>query len=239
LDELGKRESNLSVEIVDVSDFSEVQTEKIAADIRAIPPQVRGRVVSGGGMTLALSRTKNLNFDNTPILIVRDSLDRPVAVFPHALEERVESVEDHLKNALETGVDRALHQKRLPTEELLTEIISMVPSIVEEGMKVLEKEYATPTGAIDLLLADREGTPMVVEVEVSATEQAVGQVCKLAEGYMELMRKQTSADREQSRAVKMLEPRKAIICLKTKGKLQQACENANVELYQLKTNRLK
>jgi len=239
LDQFEIQEKNLGVEIVDVSTLTEVQREKIAADIRAIPPQVRGRVVSGGGMTLALSRTKNLNFDNTPILIVRDSSDRPVAVFPHALEEKVESVEDHLKNALEIGADAALHQKRLPTEELLTEIISLVPSIVEEGMKVIRTEYPVPTGTIDLLLIDRDGTRVVVEVEVTATEQAVGQVCKLAEGYMELMRKETSVGCEQGRAVKMKGARKAIICLRTKGKLQQACESANVELYQLKTIRLK
>nr|MDO8133344.1 endonuclease NucS [Candidatus Njordarchaeum guaymaensis] len=239
LDQLEKNEGNLNVEIVDVSSLTEVQRERIAADIRAIPPQVRGRVVSGGGMTLALSRTKNLNFDNTPILIVRDSSDRPVAVFPHALGEKVESVEDHLKNAFDMGVGAALNQKRVPTEELLIEIISMAPSIMEEGTKVLEREYATPTGTIDLLLIDGDGTPVVVEVEVTATEQAVGQVCKLAEGYMELTRKQMAADLEQSKVVKMKGARKAIICLKTKGKLQQACKSANVELYQLKTERLK
>jgi Holliday junction resolvase-like predicted endonuclease len=239
LDQLEKKEENFKAEIVNVSSLTEAQKDKIAADIRAVPPQVRGRVVSGGGMTLALSRTKNLNFDNTSILLIRDDSDRPVAVFPHALEEKVESVEDHLRDALEVGVDVALHQKKVPTEELLTEIISTKPSMVEDGVKVLGREYPTPTGIIDLLLIDRNGTPIVVEVEVTATEQAVGQVSKLAEGYMELMRKQTAVDREQTRDVKMKGARKAIVCLKTKGKLQQACENANVELYQLTTERLK
>lgn len=239
LDQLQNKEKNFKVEIVDVSSLTEVQKERIAADIRAIPPQVRGRVVSGGGMTLALSRTKNLNFDNTPILLVRDDYDRPVAVFPHALEEKVESVEDHLRRALEIGVDVALHQKRVPTEELLTEIISTNPSVVENGLKLLGREHPTPAGTIDLLLIDRNETRVVIEVEVTATEQAVGQVCKLAEGYMELMRKQTTADREQGNSAKMKGIRKAIVCLKTKGKLRHACESANVELYQLKTERLK
>jgi RecB family endonuclease NucS len=99
----------------------------------------------------------------------------------------------------------------------------MTPSMVEEGFTVLGREYPTSTGTIDLLLLDKNGTPVVVEVEVTATEQAVGQVCKLAQGYAESIKK---------------EVRKAIICLKTKGMLQQSCRSAKVELYQLKTERL-
>jgi hypothetical protein len=239
IDQLQKKEEDFSVEIVNASSLTEAQKEKIAADIRAIPPQVRGRVVSGGGMTLALSRTKNLNFDNTPILLIRDNSDRPIAVFPHALEQKVESAEDHIKKALDIGVDASLHEKRIPTEELLTEIICTDPSIIEAGMKVLEREYPTPTGTIDLLLIDRNGTAVVVEVEVTAAEQAVGQVCKLTEGYEELIRKQITTDRERVTLTKTKEPRKAIVCLRVKGKLQDACESANVELYQLKTERLK
>jgi hypothetical protein len=239
LDRLQKKEEDFSVEIVNASSLTEAQKEKIAADIRAIPPQVRGRVVSGGGMTLALSRTKNLNFDNTPILLIRDDSDKPIAVFPHALEQKVENPEDHLRKALEIGIDASLHEKRVPTEELLTEIISTDPSIIEGGMKVLDREYPTPTGTIDLLLIDKNGAPVVVEVEVMATEQAVGQVCKLAEGYAELMRKEISTDREQANLMKAIVARKAIVCLRIKGKLRDACESANVELYQLKTERLK
>jgi hypothetical protein len=238
LDELGKREDNLHVETVDVSGLNEVQREGIADDIRAIPPQVRGRVVSGGGMTLALSRTKNLNFDNTPILIVRDGSGRPIAVFPHALGEKVESVENHLRKALEAGVETALHQRSVPTEELLTEIISLVPSIVEEGMRELGRELPTPTGTIDLLLADRNGTPVVVEVEVTASEQAVGQVCKLAEGYVESIAKQATSEGSAPMVADKGKVRKAIVCLRTKGMLQQACRSANVELYHLATERL-
>ncbi|WXG46563.1 MAG: endonuclease NucS domain-containing protein [Candidatus Atabeyarchaeum deiterrae] len=223
LEKLKVKEETVTTIVVDALRLTDVDQEKIATDIRSIPPQVRGRVVSGGGMILALSGTKNLNFNNTPILLVRDNLDRPVAVFPHALEEKVESVEDHLSNALSLGVETALHQKRMPTEELLTQLISMEPSMVEEGARVLGCEYPTPTGRIDLLLVDKNGTPIVVEVEVTATEQAVGQVCKLAEGYMELTRKKA---------------RKAIICLKTKGMLRQSCKSAKVELYQLRTERL-
>jgi hypothetical protein len=223
LEKLSGLNKSVSIKIVDASLLTEVDQDKIAADIRSIPPQIRGRVVSGGGMILALSHTKNLNFDNTPILIVKDSLDKAIAVFPHALEEKVESVEDHLKDALESGIDTALHRKRVPTEELLTELISMTPSMVEEGFTVLGREYPTSTGTIDLILLDRNGTPVVVEVEVTATEQAVGQVCKLAEGYAESTKK---------------EVRKAIICLKTKGMLRQSCKSAKVELYQLKTERL-
>jgi hypothetical protein len=239
LERLQKKEESFSAEIVNVSSLTEAQKEKIATDIRAIPPQVRGRVVSGGGMTLALSRTKNLNFDNTPILLIRDDSDKPIAVFPHALEQKVENPEDHLRKALEIGIDASLHEKRISTEELLTEIISTVPSIIEGGTKVLGREYPTPSGSIDLLLIDKNGTPVVVEVEVTATEQAVGQVCKLAEGYAELIRKQNLADREQASLMKTMVPRKAIVSLRIKGKLHDACESAKVELYQLKTERVK
>jgi RecB family endonuclease NucS len=237
LQKLGKQEKTVVVKVVDASQLTETDQEEIAAEIRAIPPQVRGRVVSGGGMILALSHTKNLNFDNTPILIIRDNSDRPIAVFPHALEEKVERVEDHLRDAIISGADKALHHKRIPTEELLTELISMAPSMLEEGATVLGREYPTSTGTIDLLLLDKSKTPIVVEVEVTATEQAVGQVCKLAEGYS----KSTSG--QPSRSISGNKPevkvvRKAIICLKVKGKLQEACRSAGVELYELRAQRL-
>jgi hypothetical protein len=237
LEKLGQQEKTVKPKVVDASHLTESDQEKIATEIRSIPPQIRGRVVSGGGMVLALSHTKNLNFDNTPILIVRDSLDRPVAVFPHALEEKVESVEDHLKDALALGVDRALHRKRIPTEELLTELISITPSMIEEGATVLGREYPTSTGTIDLLLLDKNGTPIVVEVETTATEQAIGQVCKLSEGYSKSPERQLIGGGLEGRA-KEKAVRKAIICLKAKGRIQEACRSAGVELYQLKAERL-
>jgi Holliday junction resolvase-like predicted endonuclease len=236
LHDLGEKEKNIKVKVIDVSSLTDAQQDKIAAEIRTIAPQTRGRVVSGGGMTLALSGKKNLNLDNTPILLVKDSLDRPLSVFPHALEGKVETVQDHLNNALERGTDAALHEKRVPTEELLTELLSVVPSIVEEGLTVLGKEYSTATGAIDLLMLDRSDTPVVVEVEVTATEQAVGQVCKLAEGYVQSLRRQESDNAtKQGNDVKI---RKAIVCIKTKGMINRACKSAGVELYQLGTERI-
>jgi RecB family endonuclease NucS len=236
LRKLEQQEKTVTVKVVDASELKETDQQMIAAEIRAIPPQIRGRVVSGGGMILALSHAKNLNFDNTPILIVRDNLDRPIAVYPHALEEKVESVEDHLRDAIMSGVDKALHRERVPTEELLTELISTVPSMLEEGVTVLGREYPTSTGTIDLLLLDQNNTPIAVEVEVTATEQAIGQVCKLAEGYSNLLERQI-ADRSGKNAEGKV-VRKAIICLKVKGKLREACRSAGVELYKLKAERL-
>jgi Holliday junction resolvase-like predicted endonuclease len=236
LTRLGKKEDKIKVEVVDVSSLTDVQREKIAAEIRTIPPQTRGRVVSGGGITLALSGTKNLNVVNTPILIVKDSSDRPLAIFPHALEEKVETVQDHLDKAIERGVDAALHERRVATEELLAELLSVAPSILEEGMTLVGREYPTPTGTIDLLLLDGNGTPVVVEVEVTGTEQAVGQVCKLTEGYMESLHQSKDEETKEDKTPKV---RKAIVCIKTKGMINQACRNADVELYQVRAERLK
>jgi hypothetical protein len=236
LHNLEDKDKSVRTEVVDVSTLTDAQREKIAADIRTIPPQTRGRVVSGEGMTLALSGKKNLNLENTPILIIKDSADRPVAVFPHALEKKVETVHDHLNHALEHGIDSTLHEKRVPTEQLLIELLSVTPSVIEEGLTVVGKEYPTPTGTIDLLLLDRNETPVVVEVEVTATEQAVGQVCKLSEGYLALLKqKETSKVTRRNEELKI---RKAIACVKIKGLMYQACKNAGVELYQLRTDRV-
>jgi Holliday junction resolvase-like predicted endonuclease len=234
---LGKKERNVKVEVFDVSGLSESQREKIAADIRTIPPQIRGRVVSGGGMALALSGTKNLNLSNTPILVVMDSSDRPLAVFPHALEGKVETVQDHLNRALEIGADAALQGKRVATEEILTELLSIAPSIIGEGLTVIGREYSTPTGTIDLLLLDSNKAPIVVEVEVTATEHAVGQVCKLAEGYLKSLKQQ--AKDEASKEGQRPKVRKAIVCIKIKGMIHQACRSADVELYQVRAERVK
>lgn len=50
-------------------------------------------------------------------------------------------------------------------ERELEEILAKDPSIIEEGLSSLAKQYSTPIGTIDLLCVDSEGSLVVIELK--------------------------------------------------------------------------
>ena len=75
--------SNVQLEVLDSDRLTESDEERFLGDIRMIPPQIRGRVRSGGGRTLPITGSSKLNH-SIPILLIYDG-PRPVDVFPKDL----------------------------------------------------------------------------------------------------------------------------------------------------------
>ncbi|MBS7629587.1 DUF91 domain-containing protein, partial [Candidatus Bathyarchaeota archaeon] len=167
--------------IFDGENLTSEEVENLRSKIRNIPPQVRGRIVTSRNYALPLSRSKQLNLLNTPIVLLeRDS--EPVDVYPHLLGARYRGVEDSLNNILRYGPDQYLEARGI-IEDPLTRIISDCPEAIEEGLTLLGVNVRTPTGVIDVLLRDCSGRVVVVEVETTARDQSAAQVCRLAAGY--------------------------------------------------------
>ncbi len=200
------------------------QVERIKKDIRGIPPQIRGKIVSGRNRILPFSRSKNLNTKNTPILILYHN-EIPVNVYPHMLGTTYFEIDHQLQRIFENGLESHLTARGL-LEEPIQKIIADNPSILGERLLFKDANKDVGFGVADVILQDAEGKVVVVEIETKATETAVAQVSRLAAGLI-------SQDKLLPSNL-----RKLIVCHRFDDRTVKACKGANVELYILTTEKI-
>ena len=223
LDEV-KEKWGISFSSVEADSLETLDVEKFKREIRSVLPQVRGKIVSSKGFILPLSRGKNPNFKNTPVLIFyRNSI--PVNVFPHLLGTAYFDIEDSVRGILKFGPREYLESKGL-LEDPVVKIVSNHPSILESGMRFVDTNVETEAGEIDLLLKDDKEQKVVVEVETKANDFAVGQVCRLATGYAEKMN------------IPLEHVRRVIVCVVYEENVKKTCKGADVELFQITVKQL-
>ncbi|MBS7622304.1 DUF91 domain-containing protein [Candidatus Bathyarchaeota archaeon] len=210
--------------VISTGQLSNEDIERIGIEIRSIPPQVRGRIVSSRHNVLPLSRTKRLNLSNTPIILMRKK-SLPVDVYPHLLGTKYFSPEDSLEKILRVGPADFLEARGM-LEEPLLKIIADHPDSLEEGMTFLDANLKTDVGVVDAVMKDRLGNLVVVEAETSAKDSSVAQVCRLSAGYA------------KSINIPPDKIRKIIVCVSYEGQLAATCEGSNVELYRLEFRRV-
>ena len=206
--------------VIDISKEKNENLEKLKVDIRSVPPQVRGRIVTSRNYILPLSSSKNLNVTNTPIAIVYEDSGVPSDVYPHLIGTFYTTIEDFLDRMIKMGPSNYFSMRGL-LENPIMKILADSPSTLEEGMHYINCEVKTSVGDIDILLRDKKGKHVVVEIETNATENAVSQVCRLASGY--------ASDAHHN----LDELRKVIVCLNYDKAILESSKGADVEVYQL------
>jgi len=210
--------------LIEARSLSPLQIDQLKNDMRSILPQMRGKIVSSHNRVLPLSKTKNPNLTNTPILLLFHD-ERPVNVFPHLLGITYFDIETSLENIVEDGPKAYLAVKGL-LEQPIQKILADDPEILERGMKFLSIDVETESGVIDILLQDSENRIAVVEIETKANESAVAQVSRLTVGYL------TKAKITQNKI------RKLIVCEQFDESTASACQGAEVELYKVDIRRI-
>ena len=201
----------------DVDGFTEEQMRELIHDIRNIPPQIRGRIVSSRGKVLPLSGSKSLNTGNTPIVILREDRSA-VSVFPHLLGTTYFDLESSLDRILNLG-PKEYFQDRGLLESPIVKILADNPALIEKGMKYVGSDVQLPAGTADIILQDQEGTDVIVEVETKAGDNAVGQVLRLARSFVEQTGRKSV--------------RKQIVCYDFDIGLPLACKEAGIELFRI------
>lgn len=214
-----KHKWNVEYCLIEAGNLSPSQIDQLKNDVRSILPQMRGKIVSSHNRVLPLSKTKNPNLTNTPILLLFLE-NRPLNVFPHLLGTTYFDIETSLESIAEDGPQAYLAAKGL-LEEPIQKILADDPEILEKGMKFLGVNVETESGIIDLLLQDSENKIAVVEIETIASEPAVAQVSRLAAGY------------SAKESISQNRIRKLIVCEQFKENVISACKGANVELYKI------
>ncbi|MBS7645830.1 MAG: endonuclease NucS [Candidatus Bathyarchaeia archaeon] len=222
--EISKR-WKIKVRFIDASRLSGDRLEEFKSAIRSIPPQVRGKIVSSRNYRLPLSNGRNLNIANTPIALVYNGGRYPLDVYPHLMGTFYMDVEGFMARLLEEGPSGYFIVRGL-IEDPLKKILADAPHILEEGLTYLGCEVKTPAGNIDLILRDRNGKLLIVEVETSASDFAVSQVCRLASGYSKVSGQPPNS------------MRKAVVCVNHEGPLLNTCMGAGVELYRVRCERI-
>lgn len=146
-----------------------VNEEKIILEIRALPPQVRGKIRYGRGKPLPLSRSGRLNYKNTSIILVYEN-GKLIDVYPKMIGSRYYSIKDGLKRIFTSEV--------YLYEEPLIMLLKQNPKLLDCSR--VAKVHETIEGCeIDLLLEDTEGRSVLVEVEEVIRDIAVAQILRL------------------------------------------------------------
>jgi len=219
-----QRKWKVEYRLIEAASLSPLQIDQFKNEIRSILPQMRGKIVSSHNRVLPLSKTKNPNLTNTPILLLFHD-DRPVNVFPHLLGTTYFDIETSLENIAREGPKAYLAVKGL-LEEPIQKILADDPEILEKGMRFLGVDVETESGVIDLLFRDSENRIAVVEIETRASESAVAQVSRLAVGY------------SLKAKISQNEIRKLIVCEQFDENMTSACQGADIELYKVDIKRI-
>ncbi len=212
------------IKIIEAEKMSIQDSDKLKMEFRNIQPQVRGRIVTSKGMMLPLSKGKNLNLENTPILTVQ-SEGKVADVYPHLLGTHYFDIKTFLENMLKSGAKYYFHSKGL-LEEPIVKILSENPSLLGNGMKHIDSEVDVGTGKPDIIFKDKNGKTVIIEIETNADDFAIGQVSRGAAGYA------------MKYGIDSKDIRKVIVYQSAKNNIKAAALSAGIELYKLELRRL-
>lgn len=191
--------------------------EKLEEEIRTLRPQKRGTVVAKRKYPLPLSNSKKLNLRNTPILLVESKDGNLEYVFPCLFGETYYSVlkgSDHLEACLPDLAPLSGDMEDSIAVRFLSNLAEY-----EDGLTLLGREIETSAGLADMVLVDKNGKHMIVEVERDATEHALGQILRLSAGY----EKKFNLTRSQVRSL--------IVCARVHEFMREAASRADIEIW--------
>jgi hypothetical protein len=158
------------------------QRAEVVSQIREVIPQERGSIVTSRNAMLPLSKSKNLNLGNTPVLLVK-SKKKIVYVFPCRIGEKYYDIMSGLSH-LKTNLPNLIPLEG-EMEGTILERIKKSSDILEKDLTLIGEEQDTITGKADLVFLDSQKRHLIVEVEREATDKALGQILRLGAGYEE------------------------------------------------------
>jgi hypothetical protein len=200
--------------------LNETEMEVILDKIRIASQRAKVRVSSKGGGMLPISRSKKLNVDQIPILLVMEH-GRPWNVFPNEKGGKGQKYEIsfYLEGLLESDQIEGFEQQAL-SEEDICKILANFPSMIEDDLKYKSREVEVDGGVIDMVFVDSEDNHMLVEIEIRGTDAAIGQVSRFPIPYAKKFR------------ISHEKTRKAIVCIEISESRIIACRENNIEVYQ-------
>lgn len=199
--------ASVPLEVYDTANLNDKDEVRFLTDIHSIRPQTHGQIRSGKGRTLPISRTGQLNI-SIPIIVFYDDA-KAVDVFPKDMY------------VFDMAFKVPIGVAPISVEENIVSILLAKPDLLGDGLMLIDSEFATSFGVVDLLFKSKEGVLLAVEVKETANQETVGQVQKQAAGLKEKFGSQPI--------------RSAIVALSKSGNVVAACKTAGIKLYLLST----
>ena len=215
-----KKKHKIDYQVNNPDMLDENSREELLNQIRTVSLRAKIRVKSSGGGVLPISRSSQLNIDQTPILVVLED-DKPSMVYPHEKGPKGQRFEvgSYLNRLLEVETVQGFEQQAI-SEEDICRILANFPSMIEDDLKYKSREVEVEGGVIDMVLIDSKDNHLLVEIEIKGTDAAIGQVSRFPIPYA----KKFNISHEKIR--------KAIICIEISKSRIIACRENNIEVYQ-------
>ncbi|MCD4704272.1 MAG: endonuclease NucS [Methanosarcinaceae archaeon] len=215
LEEIGMTHQSTH-QIVCLEDLDDAEQEQLLETIRIISRKNGMGVVSKGRGPLPISRKHNLS--NVGILIQFKD-DCPVDVYPHVKNGKRNDVLHHLKHLVEASDMDALVETKYIREEDIARMIATFPELIEDGLQFNDTEIEIEGGRIDAVFTDMNEKHLLVEIEITARDNAIGQVQRFKLPYA----RKFHLDPDQVRL--------AIVCAKISESRLQACKGSGIDVH--------
>jgi len=203
-------------EILHIEDLANEEQEELIESIRVISRKNAIGVVSKGRGSLPISRKKNLS--NVGILIhSRDGKD--ISVHPNVKNNKLTTAIQYLNLVQSSSsVEEALNSNHI-SEDDISRMITSMPELIEPNLTFQEIEVEINGGRIDAVFLDNEGKHFLIEIEINARDNAIGQVQRFKLPYAE----KYDIDPEDIRL--------GIVCAGIDSSRMTACRGAGIEVY--------
>ncbi|NPE27824.1 DUF91 domain-containing protein [Methanococcoides sp. SA1] len=213
-----KEEHDCDYTMISIEKLPEEKREDVLESIRVLSRKNALGVVSKGRGSLPISRKKNLS--NVGILVhSRDGKD--IAVYPNVKNNKMTTAIQYLNLIIRSpNLEDALESSHL-SEDDISRMISSIPELIEPGLTFHEIEVEVEGGRIDAVFTDPQGKHFLIEIEINARDNAIGQVQRFKLPYAEKY------------GVDVEDIRLGIVCADIDSSRMTACRGAGIEVFRL------
>jgi endonuclease len=150
----------------------------------ALPEAVRLLMFKSDGSVLVHDDSgayKSLNWMSGPA-IVKESEDSIIVRKPSGkTEDCLEIRLVEIISEVEHDMGQSVALQKDGAERHLQEELAARPEVLEDGLRLVRREWPTDIGPVDLMCCDEHGAWVAVEVKRVATIEAVEQLCRYLE----------------------------------------------------------
>ncbi|MBC7085295.1 MAG: DUF91 domain-containing protein [Methanomethylovorans sp.] len=212
-----KKKHGIKYKSLCISTLNDDDKQKLIEDIRIVSRKNGIGVVSKGSGALPISRQKKLG--KISILLQLEN-GHIINVYPHVKNKKRIDIISHLQNVLKANNINEIIDHQSISEKDIIRIISTFPELIEEGLQFMDTEVETEGGRIDVVFKSKKDEYLLVEIEIEAKDNAIGQVQRFI-----TYSKKYNIPQEKIRL--------GIVCAKISQSRLNACIGAGIEVYVL------
>ena len=147
--------------------------------------------------------------------------DKLVAVYPHSKNNKRNDIVPYLNKLIDSDDINEVLASDSISEGDISRIISSFPGLIGEGLEFVDIEVDTKDGRIDAVFKTPDDEHLLIEIELTAEDNAIGQVQRFKLAYSE------KYDVPEDKI------RLGIVCAKISDSRVNACKAAGIEVYKL------